>query len=233
MMAGAPIVAAFVREDFTPPLAAAASRRGMWTESTSLMAMALFPTLIGVVFLIQFGGVIVSPLLSLFVVDLIGGENAALAAGTIMALTGAASAVSALAVGRFGDRLGYSVILPICLLGAAASYFPQAMVEEVWQLLILRLLMGVFLGGLMPSANTLLVRIVPSERRGAAFGLASAAMSLANGIGPLSGAGIATQWGLRAVFLATGALYALASGLVSLSFRRHESRGPRPDLGAS
>ncbi len=219
MLVGAAIVLLFVREDFTPPPAGSA-RRGVMAESRSMLAIAVFPILLGVTFLIQYGGTIVSPVLSLFIAELKGGEDAATAAGLVLAATGAVSAVSALLIGRVSDRIGHRRILMACLAGASLSYFPQSLVNQVWQLLLLRMLLGLFLGGLMPSANALLAGLVPQERRGAAFGLAATANSMANAIGPLSGAFFASFWGMRSVFLATGVLFALSFGWVSWGLRR-------------
>ncbi len=221
MLVGAAIVLLFVRENFTPPPAGVA-RQGVWAQSRSMLAMSIFPILLGVTFLIQFGGTIIGPILSLFIAGLSGGEDAATAAGLVLAATGAVSAVSALALGRVSDRIGHRKILTVCLVGASLSYFPQAMVQGVWQLLLLRMLLGLFLGGLMPSANALLAGLVPPERRGAAFGLAATANSMANAAGPLSGAFIASFWGMRSVFLATGVLFAFAFGWVGWGLRRYQ-----------
>ena len=213
------LVIALVHEDFTPP-AAGVQQPSIWKESRALLGIAIFPIVIGVVFLIQLGGVVVSPVLSLFIADLSGGANAATAAGVVLGLTGAVSAASALALGRVSDRLGPTRVLTVCLLGAAVSYLPQAFVRNVGELLALRLLLGAFLGGLMPSANALLAKAAPAEHRGSAFGLSATASSLANFVGPLSGAAIATHMGLRAVFLVTGVFFSAAWAGVALALRR-------------
>ena len=226
MAAATVVVVVFVREEFTRPQEDVA-RPGIWRESRSLMALSIFPILVGVVFMIQLGAVIVSPVLSLFIAELQGEQDAATAAGIVLGLTGAVSAASALVIGRYSDRIGHKVILPICLLGAAVTYFPQALVAQVWQLAVLRMLLGAFLGGLMPSANALVAALVPREKRGAAFGLTAAASSFANAVGPLSGALVATTLGMRAVFVATGALFFLATGWVGAGFRR-TAPAPQP-----
>ena len=231
MLVGAGIVLLFVQEDFTPP-PTGTPRRGVLAESRSMLAMTIFPILLGVTFLIQFGGTIISPVLSLFIEELGGAADAATSAGLVLAATGVVSAVSALLLGRVSDRLGHRRILIVCLLGASISYFPQTLVDQVWQLLLLRMLMGLFLGGLMPSANALLAGLVPRERRGAAFGLAATATSMANAAGPLSGAFIASYWGMRSVFLATGVLFALAFGWVSWGLSRHPIPRTRPEREA-
>lgn len=87
------------------------------------------------------------------------------------------------------------------------------------------MLLGVFLGGLMPTANALLAGTVPQERRGAAFGLAATANAIANGVGPVSGAVIASLWSMRAVFAATSALFAVAFVWVFFGVLRFKPSG--------
>lgn len=209
MVASAGIVMVFVQEKFVPP-PASAPRPGPLAEARSLLGLPPLPMLVTVIFLIQLGAQVVAPVLTLFIEELNGAENAAAIAGLVIAATGVVSAAAALLLGRLGDRIGHTTILIACLAGAAVAYFPQALVHEVWHLLLLRMLLGVFLGGLMPSANTLLANLVPRERRGAAFGLTATAASLSNGVGPLSGAAIATTLGMRAIFVCTGVLYLLS-----------------------
>ncbi len=206
MLASAAIVVAFVHESFVAP-PASAPRPGPLADARSLLGLSPLPMLVAVIFLIQLGAQVIAPVLTLFIEELNGEESAATVAGLVIAATGVMSAIAALVLGRLGDRIGHTVILTVCLAGAAIAYFPQALVREVWHLLLLRMLLGVFLGGLMPSANTLLANLVPRERRGAAFGLTATAASVSNGVGPLSGAAIATGLGMRAIFVCTGVLY--------------------------
>jgi MFS family permease len=142
-------------------------------------------------------------------------------AGILIAATGASSAISSITIGKLSDRIGHTIILPVCLLGAALAYFPQGAVQDVWQLLGLRILLGLFLGGLMPSTYGLVSKIVPPERRGSAFGIVATATSLANFVGPLSAGGIATYWPLHIVFFVTGGLYALTFVWGFWGTRRH------------
>lgn len=226
LILGAGVVALLVREEFTPPPATARGK-STWAESRSVLGIALIPLLIGIIFLIQFGNTTMSPVIALFVAGLAGGENPATTVGLVMGSAGVASATSAFLLGRVGDRKGHAPILMVCLAGAALSYFPQAAVNQVWQLLLLRMLMGAFLGGLMPSANALVAEMVPRNRRGAAFGLTASASGLSHAVGPLFGAGIASLWGLRGPFLASGCVYVLAFIWAGTSLRRRPSpEGP-------
>jgi DHA1 family multidrug resistance protein-like MFS transporter len=218
-LAGGLTVITLVQEDFTPPQATA-KRRGVIAESRVLLALAGFPAIIVVIFLIQFGNTIIAPVLSLFIKEeLAAGADPATMAGLVMGATGAVSATAALLLGRYGDKVGFRALLPVCLLGSAIAYIPQAFVHRAWQLLVLRMILGAFLGGLMPTANALLARRASPDQRGAAFGLAATSNSLGFAAGPLSGAFIATHLGMRAVFLATAAMFLAGWVVVAAVFR--------------
>jgi DHA1 family multidrug resistance protein-like MFS transporter len=180
----------------------------------------MFPVVLGVLFMVQLGGSIANPIFSLFVSELNGPANAATVSGVVIACTAALSAVSAVVVGRYSDRIGRTKVLLVCLSGACIAYLPQAFVQTIWQLLGLRLLLGLCLGGLIPTANALVAELVPAERRGVAFGLSTGTTSMASAVGPMTGAGITATWGIRALFLVTGTLFALAFTWVGLMFRR-------------
>jgi DHA1 family multidrug resistance protein-like MFS transporter len=213
------VVVGCVRESFTPP-PEGTPRQSALANSRQLLAVPGLPLVMGIAFLIQYGTSVVSPILALFIRELANGVNAASTAGAIMAGTGVASAFAAIVVGRLGDRFGHRWILPLCMLGASLCCLPQSFVHSPTELFALRLVLGLFLGGLMPSTNALLVGLVPSHRRGSAFGLAGTAVSLANAVGPISGAFLGGALGMRSVFVATALLYVLGLSLILRGYRR-------------
>jgi DHA1 family multidrug resistance protein-like MFS transporter len=100
-------------------------------------------------------------------------------------------------------------------LGAGLIYIPQALVMNVLQLIVLRGILGIFDGGLLPSANALIASSAPTGQRGehATHGTTYGLVYLANGLGfalgPLSGGLIAASLGLRNVFFVTAAILLL------------------------
>jgi DHA1 family multidrug resistance protein-like MFS transporter len=70
----------------------------------------------------------------------------------------------------------------------------------------LRFAVGLFIGGILPTANALVGRLVPRAQRGTVYGITSSAMFLGNSLGPLSGGAVAAAFGLHWVFLVTGAV---------------------------
>ena len=83
---------------------------------------------------------------------------------------------------------------------------------------------GLFIGGLLPTANALVGRLVPRSERGTIYGITASAMFLGNSLGPLIGGVIAAAFGLRWVFLVTGAVLLAQSRLGLLPGAR--IRGP-------
>jgi DHA1 family multidrug resistance protein-like MFS transporter len=112
--------------------------------------------------------------------------------------------------GRRGDRLGFNGALMIALLGAALILGLQGVVASPAQLLVVRFTYGFFIAGVLPNLLGIVTQKSPIERRGGMMALCSSAIMLGNLVGPLGGGYLASQVGLRPVFvgsaLAVGAL---------------------------
>ena len=92
------------------------------------------------------------------------------------------------------------------LIVAGILFIPQAFVHNPWELMALRFLLGLAAGGLNPSVNVLLKKITPSNLTGRVFGLNMSAAYLGVFGGSVLGGQIAGHFGVRYVFLVTGAL---------------------------
>jgi DHA1 family multidrug resistance protein-like MFS transporter len=186
----------------------------------------LFISMLVVLALVQFANNVINPVLALFIQDLNGTtKGASSLAGLELGITGITSACAAIIAGRLSDRYGHQRILLICALGAALLYFPQAAVGNVWQLLVLRGLMGLFFGGMIPSANAIIAEIIPEGRKGSAYGLVTSFSSLGAALGPLVGATLSVLAGIRVVFIVTG-LILLFDAFWLKRARPHENPAP-------
>lgn len=214
-------VVCLVEERFQRP--SESSRKGTGSIADSLRLVARSQQLLAMIvslFLVQVAGMVVSPILPLFIQSLaVPGQPVASVAGVIMGSTAGASAVAAVVLGRVSDRVGYRRILMICALGAGLVYVPQVFARSTWELLVLRTVLGLFMGGVMPTAMAIIGLITPPESRGWVYGLTASASSLGNAIGPLLGASVAATLGLRGVFAVTAVFLIVVGVWVSWAVR--------------
>ena len=210
-----------VQEEFTRPQRG--SSRSMVSGLVALVTTPALMALFFVLLMAQFGVRTVQPIVSLYVQDMVGNvANLATLAGIAFSITGVANVVSAPFLGNRSDRIGYRKVLLICLLGGTLTTLPQAFTDNYWVFTAERFAVGLFIGGLLPTANALVGRLVPRSDRGAVYGMTSSAMFLGNSLGPLIGGGIAAGFGLRWVFLMTALV--MAANLVWVYYRVPEFR---------
>jgi len=167
--------------------------------------------------------------LSLYIKSLSAGSaHLGTLAGSIIAVSALTSSISALFLGRLGDRYGRKRVLLLCVIGAALIYAPQALATNAMQLLVLRAIQGVFMGGIIPTGNALLAQSTPHDRRGTVFGLATSAGAGGRALGPMLGAAVANTWGMASTFWVTASIFGLIAALVAGLVRgqREPAAGP-------
>jgi DHA1 family multidrug resistance protein-like MFS transporter len=212
-----------VREEFTRPAKGSGGR----SITAGLIALARSPTLLALFFVLlmaQFGVRTVQPIVTLYVKEMVGDlPNVATLAGIAFSITGVANVISAPFLGNRSDQMGYRRVLLICLLGSTLTTLPQAFTHNYFVFTAERFAVGLFIGGLLPTANALVGRLVPRSDRGTIYGMTSSAMFMGNSLGPLLGGFLAAGFGLSWVFLMTGGVLAL--NLVWVYYRVPEYRG--------
>ncbi len=160
----------------------------------------------------------VQPVVPLFVRALAGNVPwLATAAGLAFAVTGLADLIASPFLGKRSDRIGYRRVLLIALCGVAFFTIPQAFARSVAVFIALRFGVGLFLGGVLPTANALIGRIFPIERRGQVYGITSSATFLGMFCGPLLGGAVAARFGFEAVFITIGVMALANLAWVALS----------------
>ncbi|MCI3923902.1 MFS transporter [Paenibacillus sp. TRM 82003] len=187
----------FVRKEQAPGEA----RPTLVSSFRQLVKAPQIPALFGVTVGIQVSLLSSLLLIPLFVQELHGTERLAFYAGLVGSVTGFANMMASPLLGRVADKLGYEKVLAVCLIGAALSFVPQAFVDNVWQLLASRFLLGLFMGGMLPSVNALLRAYTPDGMESRAFGFNSSFLSLGNILGPMAGGLLAAWIGIRGIFL--------------------------------
>jgi len=196
----------FVKERFVPPLAGTAKATLFQSFAILSRSPGLLPLFV-VLLLAQFGVQAVQPVVTLYVEQLLGPVPAlATLGGLAFSVTGIADLIASPFLGRRSDVLGYRRVLLISLAGAALASAPQAFVPGYWSFVAARFGLGLFVGGILPTANALVGRLAPAGDRGTVYGVTASAMFLGQSLGPLSGGAIAATLGLRWVFLVTAIL---------------------------
>lgn len=148
--------------------------------------------------------------------------------GLTFSVTFLISAIVSPMWGSLADRKGRKLMLLRASLGMAIAILLQAFATNVWQLFLLRGVMGLT-SGYIPNAMALVASQVPRERSGWALSTLSTAQISGVIGGPLMGGFIADHVGLRAVFCITAALL-VVSFLVTLFLIKE---GVRPTVKKS
>jgi DHA1 family multidrug resistance protein-like MFS transporter len=195
-----------VHEHFARPDGAHRRRGGLRGLAMLIGAAGVLP-LFFVLFMAQFATRAVQPLVTVFVQELVGPRpDLATLGGMAFSVTGLAGMIAVPLLGRRADDFGYRRVLLICLLGATLTSLPQAFAGSYWMFVVERFGVGLFIGGIVPTANALIGRMVSRSDRGTVYGMTSSATFLGNSLGPLTGGAIAASFGLRWVFLITAGL---------------------------
>lgn len=211
--AGAVIFVAFlataflVREEKKPRAAAArAAEAASWSavpDKGPLVAM-LFTGM-----LLMLANMSIEPIITVYVATLVEDPaRVTMTAGLVMSAAALGSILSASRLGRLADRVGHWNVIVGCLAVSALLLIPQAFVSAGWQLVALRFLMGLSLGGLLPCIASVIRHSVPEQVAGNMLGYSTSAQYVGQVAGPLVGGFVGGHVGMRAVFIGTSVLMA-------------------------
>ena len=199
-----------IKEDRRPAIAGAKKQaRGGWSQIPDKRpVMAMLAT--GM--LLMFATMSIEPIITVYVAELVTDPaKVTLVAGFVMSAAALGAILSAPRLGKLADRVGHWTVIVGALLVAALLLVPQAFVTESWQLIVLRFLMGLALGGLLPSVTSVIRHNVPDGVGGNVLGYSISAQYVGQVAGPVLGGFIGGHFGMQAVFLFTAALLALGA----------------------
>lgn len=197
----------YVKESFVRENKKTMSLKEVWN---SIPEKKLTIVLCMTVFIITLGLYSIEPIVTVYVSQLAKNmDHVALIAGVIFSASGFANIIAAPQLGKLSDKIGAHKVILIALITAGIFYLPQAFVTNPWQLMGMRFLLGLTMGGLNPSVNTLVKKITPVELTGRVFGVTMSAMYLGVFFGSTMGGQIAANFGIRNVFYVTSALLLL------------------------
>jgi len=175
-------------------------RRNLWVISCGLMLATIAFSL-------------PSPFFTPFLLELGLKRNVTTWSGLIYAVTTIISALVTPFWGALADRHGRKMMIFRSGFGVAVVYLLIALVTDVRQLLVLRIMDGL-IGGLMPVGTMILVANTPNEDLPYTIGVLQSAIATGWVIGPLLGGLLVEGAGIRSGFLLAGAVLIAASTLM-------------------
>jgi len=163
--------------------------------------------------LLMLANMSIEPIITVYVATLVEDPNrVTMMAGLVMSAAALGSILSASRLGKLADRVGHWNVIVGCLAVSAVLLVPQAFVTSGWQLVLLRFLMGLSLGGLLPCIASVIRHNVPERVAGNMLGYSTSAQYTGQVAGPLLGGFVGGHIGMRAVFLGTCVLMAAGAG---------------------
>lgn len=230
LLAAGLLVLAGVREPPHAPRPPGAPRVGILAGWRSTFAVPGVALAYGLRFMSSLAQTMLLPFVPLFIQQLMGGGGrVGTFTGLVVGLSSAAGTLTALYLGRLGDRIGHRHILIGSAVASALCYLPQTFVAEPWQLLALQALAGAAWGGMTPALSALLAQYNRAGTEGVVYGLDSSVVSAARAAAPLVGAAVVALSDLRGIFVASAICY-IVIGVVA-TMRLPEAR-PEPSAAS-
>jgi DHA1 family multidrug resistance protein-like MFS transporter len=201
------IVLKWVDNDKRPRPETKAAKLKLIPDVKPIAASPLLITMMLITFGTNAAVSIANPMLPLFVKELVKKasevpEFIGSSTGIVFGVAAASTALAAVLVGKFSNRIGYWTTLIICLSAGAIMTLPQAFVVSVSQLMILKAFSSFFIGGTSPVINAIIAVSSKKEHQGTVYGFNSSVASAGAAIGPIIGSVVA-MLSYRAVFPAT------------------------------
>ena len=170
--------------------------------------------------MIFLGFTLVTPFLPFYIesIGVHGDAQIALWSGFLLTVSPLLAALLGPFWGRLADHLGMKVMVQRVIFTIALHWGLMFFTKTVWQVLALRIMLGLFSGfGTMSVA--LVTHGCPRERIGHAVGTLQATQIMSTAIGPFVGGLSAQAIGIRHTYLATCVLCTLAFLFVLLLYR--------------
>lgn len=200
-----------VHEEFTPPEKSSRASKNIlatWKDILRAPGVALTYSLR---FSASLGQMMIVPIAPLFIATLMTDQSGLnTITGLSVGMSSGASTLSAIYLGRLGDRIGHRRIVIASTAALCLIYLPYSLVTAPWQLLILQGFAGTAIGGVTTSITALLAHFTAINESGAVYGLDNSIGSGARSLAPMVGAWVALGFGLRGTFVATAVLFLLA-----------------------
>jgi MFS family permease len=193
---------------------AAPAVRATWAQHMRVFLRPIvrspeFMRYLGSTALLRLGMALPAGLFSIFWINHLGARDSII--GLRETVAQAALVIGYLIFGRLATRRGNRTVLLMSAAGLAAYPVATALCPNQYWLLPVAALSGLFSSGLSISFFEALAEAAPPEKRPSFSALNNLVGGSASVLGPLLGAGLAGWLGIRAAFLAAGALHLIGA----------------------
>jgi MFS family permease len=162
----------------------------------------------------------IEPIITIFIGELVDHELVTFTAGVTMSAAALGSILSASYLGKLADKYGHWNVIICCMLVSGLLLIPQSFVTTAWQLVLLRFLMGIALGGLLPCIASVIRHSAPSSHTGRLLGLSTSSQYFGQVAGPVAGGFFGGNFGMRSVFIGTCCLMLIGAALNAVARTR-------------
>jgi DHA1 family multidrug resistance protein-like MFS transporter len=178
------------------------------------------------------GFTLVMPFLPLYFGELGVKDTSAVAiwSGVSLGVTPAITAAMAPVWARLAERFGRKMMVARSLFSFFVIMSLLAFVTAPWQVLVLRVIQGLF-AGYGPIALTMAAESAPPDQVASAIGWVQTAQRLGPALGPVIGGTLAQALGLRQSFLVSAGVYLGAFALVLVAYREKPTVRPARAAG--
>jgi DHA1 family multidrug resistance protein-like MFS transporter len=187
---------------------------------TDVLRIPSIPSLLVVLFLVNFVGRSFTPILPLHLHELgVDPARLAFSTGMLVSVYSVAAALSATMLGRASRTRPPRALLVATLVAGALTVIPMARVPSYGWILALAILLGLASGGSLTLCYTIGGLMVPAEVKTTAFGFFSGAALFGGAISPTI-AGLLARWHLRGIYFVDAAIFALLAIALLPSLRK-------------
>lgn len=158
-------------------------------------------------FLSQLSRMLIIPFLPIFIAGIItntSNQNSFI--GLVIGVASGATTLSAIYLGKLGDKIGHRKVLFASLIVAGILYFPTSYVTAGWQILVLQALIGFAMGGILPMISALLARYTNPGEEGFVYGVDTSINAAGRAVAPLIGGFIISVSNINFIFTLIGIL---------------------------
>ncbi len=229
-------VSAGVRAVIAPSLESAGRPRPH--SFRQILGLPTFLSLLPILFLVNMVDRFLYLVVPLFLGALAGeGGEAEATTGFVVSAGAFASAASAYYLGRRAHRATPLPVLSAALLCGAATIVPMAFCRSVAPFAVLRVLLGLAIGGVLTLAYAMAGRHIPNAVRASAYGILSSTAMLGGSLGPIL-CSLLVSYNLKAPFFVGGLVYLIVLLLLQRSAalarqsvwaRSSPAAGPTPE----